>query len=66
MTSEDIDKAIEIFVQNKALAVVGVKEVEVNSLFVSEIGDDLSMNNHYGKIKKLNKLRSRISGQSIQ
>lgn len=57
LTVDDVDKSIELFVEKKALGVLGVKEVDVNSTFVSEIDDDLNMIKHYKKINKLESLR---------
>lgn len=57
LTADDVNKAIELFVEKKALGVLGVKEVDVNSRFVAEIDDDLNMKNHYIKIRKLKSLR---------
>lgn len=56
-TYEDINNAVELFISKKALGVLSVKAVDVNSVFVSDIGEDLNMSKHFEKINSLNKLR---------
>lgn len=57
LTSEDVNNSIEMFIEKKALGILGVREVEVNSTFVAEIDKDLNMKKHYMNIKELKGLR---------
>lgn len=53
LSYEDVNHAMELFIEKDANAVLGVKEMEVNSLFISEIEDDLAMVKQFEKIKTL-------------
>jgi CMP-N,N'-diacetyllegionaminic acid synthase len=51
LTSEDVNQAIELYKDRNALGVLGVKRVKDHSIFVSPIGDDLNMAQHYEKMR---------------
>lgn len=53
LSYEDVNHVMELFIEKDANAVLGVKEMEVNSLFISEIEDDLAMVKQFEKIKTL-------------
>lgn len=57
LTAEDVNMSVEMFIKKKALGVLGVKEVDVSSRFIAEIGKDLNMEEHYMKIKGMKSLR---------
>lgn len=56
-TYNHINEAMKMFVDKKALTVLGVKETEVNSAYIAPLDSDNNMKNHYEKIKKINKFR---------
>lgn len=51
LTYQDINNSVQLFKEKDALGVLGVKQVEVNSIFVSEIDEDLCMKKHYYQMK---------------
>lgn len=51
LTPEDVNRAVELYIDKRALGVLGVREVRDNYLFVSEIGKDLNMTRHYEKMR---------------
>lgn len=57
LTYLDINNAVRLYEEKKAISILGVKETEVNTSFIAEIGEDLNMIKHYEKILALSKLR---------
>mgnify|MGYP000851660402 FL=1 len=57
LTYFDINNAVRLYEEKHAISILGVKETEVSTSFIAEIGEDLSMKKHYEKVLALSKLR---------
>jgi N-acylneuraminate cytidylyltransferase/CMP-N,N'-diacetyllegionaminic acid synthase len=51
LSHKDIDAAVNLYIQKKALSVLGMREVGVNSVFIAEIEENLQMKKHYEQMK---------------
>jgi len=51
LTYEDINNTVDLYIKRNAIGVIGVKQVDTNSIFISEMDDDLCMKKHFIKMK---------------
>ncbi|MGM9967104.1 MAG: cytidylyltransferase domain-containing protein [Rummeliibacillus sp.] len=56
-TNKDLENAIHLINQKKADTLLGMKEVEVNTIFINELDDKGGLSYFYKNIKELNSLR---------